>query len=98
MLKMLQIETSRGRVGPDRRNENPVGRNAMITVALTNDQFAMLHRLVREGREQESTRAYGSQWPANSHHEANVRLIDSVDDAMRAAVDAAVRVNNVMAR
>lgn len=70
----------------------------MITVNLTNDQFAMLHRLVRDGREQESTRAYNSQWPANSHHEANVRLIDSVDDAMRAAVDAAIRINRAKAR
>jgi hypothetical protein len=70
----------------------------MITVILTNDQFAMLHRLVRDGRAQESTLAYTSQWPANSHHEANVRLIDSVDDAMRAAVDAAVRINRAGAR
>ena len=70
----------------------------MITVNLTSDQFAMLHRLVRDGREQESIRAYNSQWPANSRHEANVRLIDSVDDAMRAGLDAADRIRRVMAR
>lgn len=63
----------------------------MINVNLTNDQFAMLHRLVRDGRERESRMAYNAQWPENSHHEASVRLIDSIDDTLRMALDFRIR-------
>jgi len=62
----------------------------MITVNLTTDQIAMLQRIVRDAREQESRLAYAAAWPANSHHEANVRLIDTIEDAMRDAVAARI--------
>ena len=70
----------------------------MTNVSLTNDQFAMLHRLVRDGRERESRLAYESQWPANSHHEANVRLIDNIDDTLRVAVEFRIRQTKTVAR
>ena len=63
----------------------------MINVNLTNEQFAMLHRLVRDGREHESRLAYNSRWPENGHHEANVRLIDSIDDTLRMSLDFRIR-------
>lgn len=65
----------------------------MITVNLTTDQFAMLHRIVRDARAQESSLAYNSQWPANGHHEANARLIDGIDDTLRIALDFRIRMN-----
>ncbi|HBB75415.1 MAG TPA: hypothetical protein DC048_13325 [Planctomycetaceae bacterium] len=62
----------------------------MITVNLTTDQFAALERIVRDAREQESRMAYASPWPANSHHEANVRLMDTIEDTLRDAVAARI--------
>lgn len=63
----------------------------MIAVNLTNEQFAMLHRLVRDARGNESRLAYDSRWPENGHHEANVRLIDDIDDTLRDAVADRIR-------
>lgn len=63
----------------------------MITVNLTNDQFVMLQRLVHDGCENESRLAYESQWPANGYHEANVRLLDGIDDTLRDAVADRIR-------
>lgn len=68
----------------------------MITVSLTTDQFAMLQRAVRSERDRESALAYNSPWPANGHHEANVRLLDRVDDTLADAV--ARRIAEVTAR
>lgn len=54
----------------------------MITVTLTNDQYVMLRLAVLNERERESSLAYNSSWPANGHHESNVRLLDVVGDLL----------------
>lgn len=67
----------------------------MITVTLTNDQYVMLRLAVLNERERQSSLAYTSSWPANGHHESNVRLLDTVGDLLHDA--AKQRISEVMA-